>query len=352
MICEKIINIDLAHPFLSDILRFHEGDVNGYDIKLNIYNDGVAFDLTGCSAEYDAVIGQYLAEFEEPGSVSGSTVTIPVTGAMTAYPGNLKIDVRIIKDEEILFFQTIRAYVQARAVDDSIVTPEGERIADFLTRMEEDLEYLDTEVVGKMDLAPNGYPANTAERGQMYYKDDCLGVKTSAAGSQSQPTYKEAYTKEASDGRYIQLGRAVKIADAYTNPAAGQLSINDATAPDTLYLYRNPSGTVIGSLRCCGTVSDQLTKMQIRMIGGFAQSTEVSYRLIDFSTTPATYGSWTKFATMSDIPDVSGKEDTSNKAAAITNDNKQSVAQYLSVKAAVDYIDGTLGNIETLLAQI
>lgn len=46
------------------------------------------------------------------------------------------------------------------------------------------------------------------------------------------------------------------------------------------------------------------------------------------------------------------KENVSNKVSAITNNDKTSTDLYTSVKATVDYVDGIVGNIETLLSQV
>ena len=273
MICERVINIDLIHPYVGENLRFHEGDVNGYDIKLNIFKNSMSFDLTGCTVKYDAVIGQYLLECNASGTITNNTVVIPVTEAMTAYPGNLLIDVRIIKNEEILSFQTLKAYVQPRIITDDIVTPEGERIADATTRMSEEIDEIE-----------------------------------------------------------VELDKTVKIADVYTNPGSGQLGINDATDNDTLYIYHNNIGTVIGTLRTSGFNGSHYKRIQIRELGG--NNPEISYRVIDFGTDPVTYGNWIKY------------ESESNKVSAVTSQNKASETLYPNLKCMVDYVDTVIGGIE------
>ena len=131
----------------------------------------------------------------------------------------------------------------------------------------------------------------------------------------------------------LGLSGYAKVADAYTNPGTGQLSIDNATAPDTLYIYHNNSGTTIGCMRCAGTVSNSYVKLQIRMLNGSSlTSTDLglSFRTINYGTTPPTYSAWTKYET------------TDNKASAVTDDNKQSTTFYPSIKAMVDYVDSAI----------
>ena len=135
MIHTKKITIDLARPFVNDNILLHEGDVNGSALKIDVYNNGEAFDLTGFTVKYDATIAGYLAEMDAAASTSENTITVPVKETMTAYSGLLKIDVKICKNSEVLFFRTIEANVQKRIITDSMPTPTGEKVVDLLKRL-------------------------------------------------------------------------------------------------------------------------------------------------------------------------------------------------------------------------
>ena len=116
MIVKKTIDLDMSRRLVNDTIRLHEGDVNGTALVLNVTDNGTPFDLTGCTAKFDAVIGNYLAEADGVATISDSTITVPITPQMTVINGLLKIDVKIIKGGSILFFQTLEMNVQRRVI--------------------------------------------------------------------------------------------------------------------------------------------------------------------------------------------------------------------------------------------
>ena len=137
MIHTKKITIDLARPFVNDNILLHEGDVNGSALKIDVYNNGEAFDLTGFTVEYDATIAGYLAEMDAAASTSENTITVPVKETMTAYSGLLKIDVKICKNSEVLFFRTIEANVQSRIINNATpVDPSDRPVSQFVKDIE------------------------------------------------------------------------------------------------------------------------------------------------------------------------------------------------------------------------
>ena len=170
MIHTKKIAIDLARPYVNDNILLHEGDVNGSALNIDVYNNGEAFDLTGFTVEYDATIAGYLAEMDAAASTSENTITVPVKETMTAYSGLLKIDVKICKNSEVLFFRTIKADVQKRVITDSMPTPTGEKAVDLLKRLIAGLD--DKPSMPCVQLTGNNiYPnVNDAVEGNVVYR--------------------------------------------------------------------------------------------------------------------------------------------------------------------------------------
>lgn len=138
MIVTKTIDLDMSQRLVNDTIRLHEGDVNGTALALNVTDNGTPFDLTGCIAKFDAVIGKYLAEADGVATISGSTITVPITPQMTVINGLLKIDVKIIKGGSILFFQTLEMNVQRRVIQgDEQIDLDGTTIGQKLELLDE-----------------------------------------------------------------------------------------------------------------------------------------------------------------------------------------------------------------------
>lgn len=135
-ILNQNLKIDLAHDNVNNNLRFHEGDVNGSDLKISVYNNNAAFDLTGVTVTFDATIAGYLAEQDHAAAFSSNVITIPITENMTALSGALRIDVKLTKSGDILIIRTITADVQRSVINDSVVidisgTTIGGKLADL-----------------------------------------------------------------------------------------------------------------------------------------------------------------------------------------------------------------------------
>lgn len=138
MIVKKTIDLDMSRRLVNDTIRLHEGDVNGTALVLNVTDNGTPFDLTGCTAKFDAVIGNYLAEADGVATISDSTITVPITPQMTVINGLLKIDVKIIKGGSILFFQTLEMNVQRRVIQgDEQIDLDGTTIGQKLELLDE-----------------------------------------------------------------------------------------------------------------------------------------------------------------------------------------------------------------------
>ena len=125
MIYTKKIAVDLSHQYLNDVIRLHEGDASGSQIRIEVFDNGSAFDLTAYTVKYDAVIAGYLAEEDHAATVSNNTITVPITGNMCAKSGTLAIDVKIIEGSgqtaKVMFLQKFEAFVQRRVINEDVI---------------------------------------------------------------------------------------------------------------------------------------------------------------------------------------------------------------------------------------
>ena len=111
MIIDKNIEVDLNRVQPMKTIHVHEGDVNSVRLVLSVTKDTQDVDLTNIAVRYDAAIGNYLAEQDAVGSVENGKVIVPLTQTMTAMGGILQVDVKLIKNNSILFTQTIKLFV-------------------------------------------------------------------------------------------------------------------------------------------------------------------------------------------------------------------------------------------------
>lgn len=138
MIYTKSIQVDIAHQYLNDVIRLHEGDASGAQLQISMFNNGAAFSLTGFTVKFDAVIAGYLAEQDAAATVSSNMITVPITANMCAKSGTLEIDVKIIEgsgnNAHTFYLQKFEAFVQRRVINEDIIidvsgTTIGEKIA-------------------------------------------------------------------------------------------------------------------------------------------------------------------------------------------------------------------------------
>lgn len=116
------LRVDLSDDYINKDIIFHEGDINGTEIVLAVYDNNSEFDLTGCTAEYDATIDGRLAEAGAQASISDTNkIKVPVTTNMTALSGALLIDVKLKKNDDILTVYTVAADVKRAVVNGSTV---------------------------------------------------------------------------------------------------------------------------------------------------------------------------------------------------------------------------------------
>lgn len=162
----KSLDIDLNIISPQRNIQIHEGDIDSIDIVLAVSADDVSLDLTGLIIKYDATINNYLAEQDADGDVVEDKIVIPVTENMTAMPGLLLIDVRMIQGDEILFTRTIRATVERAVVGGSVYIDFSKiTINQRLNALEEQMAYVE-ELVDGLDtskqITSNRRPPQTA----------------------------------------------------------------------------------------------------------------------------------------------------------------------------------------------
>ena len=126
MIYSKPIQVDLAHQYLNDVIRLHEGDALGAQLQISMYNNGDVFSLAGFTIKYDAVIAGYLAEQDATATVltgTSNVIVVPITENMCAKSGTLEIDVKLKKtaDNSVLFLQKFEAFVQRRVINEDVI---------------------------------------------------------------------------------------------------------------------------------------------------------------------------------------------------------------------------------------
>ena len=212
MIINKELKIDLAHDYFNNPLRFHEGDVNGAAIVLSVFNNDTAFDLTGHTVKYDAVIAGMLAEQDASAAISGTNnniVTVPVTPNMTALNGLLQIDVKFKKNDDILFLSTIKAYVERSIINnDTIIDISGTTIGQRLDALETAIDntYSKEEVDDAfMELAPNTALSSVEniKDGQMFRIGAAAYMRTDDVSDENDyielVNKNEVYTKSETD---------------------------------------------------------------------------------------------------------------------------------------------------------
>lgn len=120
----KLINlrVDLSDDYINKDIIFHEGDINGTEIVLAVYDNNSEFDLTGCTAEYDATIDGCLAEEAAAATISDTNkINVPVTANMTAINGLLLIDVKIKRGNDILTVYTVSANVKRAVINGATI---------------------------------------------------------------------------------------------------------------------------------------------------------------------------------------------------------------------------------------
>ena len=165
----KSLDIDLNIISPQKHIRIHEGDVDSVDILIGVSVDDETVDLDGVTIKYDATINNYLVEQDADGSVVDGKISIPVTQNMTAMPGLLLIDVRMIQSDQILFTQTICATVEKAVVNGSTyidfdkitINQRMNALEKQMEHVEEIVENFDTsKLIVSVNRPPSGAPVD------------------------------------------------------------------------------------------------------------------------------------------------------------------------------------------------
>ena len=136
MTIDKNITVDLNRVQPLKTIQIHEGDTNSVRLVFTLTKDSADVDLSSVTIRYDAVIGDYLAEQDAPGSIEDGKAVVPVTANMTAHSGILKVDVKLVEGDSILFTQTVKLLVERSVINgDTIIDISGTTIDQKLERL-------------------------------------------------------------------------------------------------------------------------------------------------------------------------------------------------------------------------
>lgn len=179
------LRVDLSLAFVNKKIHLHEGDVNGTELVLAVYDNNSEFDLTGCTAEYDATVAGYLAEEAATATITpdSNIIKVPVTANMTALNGLLLIDVKIKKNNDILTVYTVSADVKRAVINGATIidisgtsimqkienaVPNTRTIAGI--NLEDDIsaEDLGAAIAAKTIVSGTGFPVGYSSQGDLY----------------------------------------------------------------------------------------------------------------------------------------------------------------------------------------
>lgn len=165
MTIDKNITVDLNRVQPLKTIQIHEGDTNSVRLVFTLTKDSADVDLSSVSIKYDAVIGDYLAEQDAPGSIEDGKAVVPVTANMTAHSGILKVDVKLVEGESVLFTQTIKLLVERSVINgDTIIDISGTTIDQKLDKLTLQFEGFEQNYYTKSEV--------DAELGKRYTKSE------------------------------------------------------------------------------------------------------------------------------------------------------------------------------------
>lgn len=177
MTIDKNITVDLNRVQPLKTIQIHEGDTNSVRLVFTLTKDSVDVDLSSVAIRYDAVIGDYLAEQDAPSSIEDGKAVVPVTANMTARSGILKVDVKLVEGESVLFTQTIKLLVERSVINgDTIIDISGTTIdqkLDQLTLQFEGFEnnyYTKAEVDAELEKRYTKTEADNLLKGKVKYE--------------------------------------------------------------------------------------------------------------------------------------------------------------------------------------
>ena len=263
------LRVSLSDQYLNRDICLHEGDINGTELVLNVYENSTEFDLSDCNAEYDATIDGFLAEEGTPATISGTNkIKVPVTTNMTARSGELLIDVKIKKNNDILTVYTVSADVKRAVINGATV-----------------IDISGTTIMQRLDHA---VPDSRKITDTLDLSEDITTEQLRAV-----------------------LGVSKKDL-VYTNEVFK--TFDEATDQETLYLVcRTMYGAALGYLRYyISRDPSYITEMQIWL----HETGKITYRTK--VTTPTTSGEWSNWINYLTNEDSYTKNEVNNLISAIS----------------------------------
>ena len=288
MIVDKNIPIDLNRVQPLKTLHVHEGDVNSVRLVLSLTKDAQDVDLTNITVKYDAVIAGHLAEQNANGSVEDGKVIIPLTANMTIMGGILKVDVKLIEGNAVLFTQTIKLLVDRSVIDgDTIIDISGTTIGQQLEafRLQLDGFVSNHYTKAETDTLLNSYytktEANNLLNGKMkyeYHQGVHAGDLDTYTDAQTiyriyyEGTYQFLVCTSGTGGQY----RFTKFGDVYYrvynmgNNTWGEWKTLGAISDNSLSGAKLTDGSVSGTKLTDGTVANsKLSDTYFRLFTDF-----------------------------------------------------------------------------------
>ena len=400
-----------------------QGDALSRNLSITLVDDDSA--LTFGSGERAAIRvlkpdGTSRAENATIGN--DGVISVELSDQILAVPGLIDADIviysgtTIILSSEVFTIEAEAAPVGVNAVSENDVTMINSLVTEGLDVIDE----FTTKIAQLDNLVANA--------GDASQNTEIVDARVDNDGN--------THTTVGANLRYTQenwLKMAVAYDKDVSSLTTGQLHIDEAIDPKTIYRIGNSNGANIGWLICAAVAANAYLKMQIKAL----YYGELSYRIKDFSTEGSTWSDWIKFETaankvttlsssstntqyptakavydallnkvdvvegkvlstndyttsekdklagieaeatktvvdsalssssenpvqnkavyaalytkananhshpeyLTQHQDVSGKENSSNKTNAVTDQNKNSTSQYPSIKGMVDYVD-------------
>lgn len=348
------IDLNIISPQQKHI-RIHEGDVDSVDILIGVSVDDESVGLDGVTIKYDATINNYLVEQDADGSVVDGKISIPVTQNMAAMSGLLLIDVRMIQSDQILFTQTICATVEKAVVNGSTyIDLDKITINQRMNALEKQMEHVE-EIVENFDTSKLIISANRPPSGAPpEINVDLLRVGDTWILSGENIVYKLV------EAQYnYQPAPGTEPYHKFTWKSLNERYGVGNTDPPESVTYDRISYFIEPWHFSWLPVPEYFKGDQYKMLIGVDDQTYYICKSASMlSTGVCTYiwreegGSIDAYTKEEANALLADKENTSNKVEAITDQNKGSITEYPSVKAAVDYIGEIIGAISTLSFEV
>lgn len=110
------ITIDILDNHPNDMFIFRQNESKSRILRVKLLKGGEKFLINNYTVKYDATVGGYLAEEDASGNASMYYAVIPITDNMTAQPGKLCIDIKIVNGDSVLVIKMVEGYVAASCI--------------------------------------------------------------------------------------------------------------------------------------------------------------------------------------------------------------------------------------------